>query len=371
MKMKSISITNPPRNMGMENTCKPSGLGRMVLVFLLYLVMSKMNVVYASECQVPVTLNINVSGAYSVQRDAPVGTIITPWYSAEAYPYTTCQFSSSEPLMTEAVAAISTPLNQTVSTDGLEFKIYKTNVDGIGFIIKSSGRESYTDGGWDSSWQGMVAEPDSTSFSGISAGYTINKGRSYTTGLKVEVAFVKYMESKSGAINGGTIAQGMSTYYSDFTQPSAPIVMMSSLVVNTLACSILTPTLTFPLGNIPVSEFGTTVGFTPAETSTQNLGLNCDAGANINVQLNATQNPDASATSVLALDNQGSSGVSGGLGVQLLYNGSPLEIGKNMVLKQSAGGQETFPITARYYQTKTTVTPGDASTSATLSLTYQ
>jgi type 1 fimbria pilin len=141
--------------------------------------------------------------------------------------------------------------------------------------------------------------------------------------------------------------------------------------VSQVACSITTPNLTFPIGDVLNSEFGTTVGYIPAKTSTQNLGLDCDRNANINVTLNGTQNPDVSDASVLALNNQGGSNTAQGVGVQLLYDGNPLVINSKLTLKQSSGGKETFPITARYYQTKNTVTVGEASTSATLTLTYQ
>lgn len=104
---------------------------------------------------------------------------------------------------------------------------------------------------------------------------------------------------------------------------------------------------------------------------TQNLGLNCDSGANINAMLTGIQNPDLSDDSVLALSGQGSEGVASGVGVQLLYNGSPLRLNRNMVLKQTSGGQESLPITARYYQTQKSVSTGTANTSATLILTYQ
>lgn len=137
-------------------------------------------------------------------------------------------------------------------------------------------------------------------------------------------------------------------------------------------CSINTPSLTFPIGDIKAASFGTTVGTIPANAqSTQNLGLNCDYGANINVSLSGVRNPDVANNSVLALTNQGSAGVATGVGVQLLYNGAPLSINNRIVLKRSAGGQETFPLTARYYQTKNTVTTGTANTSATLNITYQ
>lgn len=148
-------------------------------------------------------------------------------------------------------------------------------------------------------------------------------------------------------------------------------IQLSGGSVTQVACSIKTPNLVFPLGDVPVSSFGSTIGFIPGATATQNLGLDCDAGANINISLNGTQNPDNADTSVLALNNQGSAGVADGVGIQLLYNDVPLVLNDRIVLKASLGGLESFPLKARYFQTKTAVTAGDASTNATLQLTYQ
>ena len=56
---------------------------------------------------------------------------------------------------------------------------------------------------------------------------------------------------------------------------------------------------------------------------------------------------------------------------ELLYNGAPLAINSPLLLKRSSGGQETLPLTARYYQTLTSVESGSANATATLNLTYQ
>lgn len=142
--------------------------------------------------------------------------------------------------------------------------------------------------------------------------------------------------------------------------------------IKTLACSINSGPLTFPIGNVPTVNFGSTVGTIPTNAQvTQNLGLTCDAGANINVSLSGTQNPDVADTSVLSLSGQGGAGVAKGVGVQILYNNVPLQLNNKVTLKQSSGGVETFPLVARYYQTKTTVAPGTANATATLNITYQ
>lgn len=73
----------------------------------------------------------------------------------------------------------------------------------------------------------------------------------------------------------------------------------------------------------------------------------------------------------MALTGQGMTGTAKGVGVQLLYNGTPLVLNSRLLLKQSSGGLETLPFTARYYQTLTSVESGAANASATLNLTYQ
>lgn len=178
---------------------------------------------------------------------------------------------------------------------------------------------------------------------------------------------------KTGPITSGYISSGLlARVYGDGDYVTAASYNINGPLINSVACSITTPNLTFPIGDIMVSKFGTAIGTIPSGgQNTQNLGLNCDYNANINVSLSGTQNPDVGTTSVLALTNQGDADVATGVGVQILYNGTVLSRNSNIVLKRSNGGQEMLPITARYYQTKTAVTTGKANATATLNLTYQ
>lgn len=146
-------------------------------------------------------------------------------------------------------------------------------------------------------------------------------------------------------------------------------VFISSFKVTTLACSINAKNISVPLGDVLATKF-TGVGATPVSKGF-NVGLNCDANAKVNVSLSGTANADIANSDILALTNAGTAGVADGLGVQILYNGSPLKRDTNLLLKTSAGGVETFPFAARYYQTKSAVKPGKANATATLNLTYQ
>jgi type 1 fimbria pilin len=148
--------------------------------------------------------------------------------------------------------------------------------------------------------------------------------------------------------------------------------MDASSQVNVLSCSISSQALNFNLGTVSAAEFGPSAGFTPSHTDTQSLGLNCNPGANINVELKGIPNPDAGAdASVLALTGQGGDNIADGVGVQLLYNNAPIQLNARLMLKQSSAGLESFPIMARYYQTKSQVKAGEANATATLDITYQ
>lgn len=156
-----------------------------------------------------------------------------------------------------------------------------------------------------------------------------------------------------------------------YVKKEADIHMSSSLHVLSDQCTLTSDTMAFDIGNVGASQFANSVGYSPEKNAIKNLNLSCDANANINITLNGERNPDSSDNSVLALSNQGQSGVADGVGIQILYNGLPLEINQMLELKRSEGGQESFPITARYFQTKNQVTPGSANATATINLTYQ
>lgn len=141
--------------------------------------------------------------------------------------------------------------------------------------------------------------------------------------------------------------------------------------ITVLACTIPSGTnLAFPIGDVQADQF-TQLGTHSQESSTADLKRDCDANADINVTLTGAQNPDTTDDSVPELSNQGDERVAAGIGVQLLYNDTPLELNKMLNLKRSAGGLESFPITARYIQTKDKVRAGQANATATLNLTYQ
>lgn len=282
-------------------------------------------------------------GNMIVQRDAPVGTIIGSFRTMQVQAImVSCSPSGTRYAYFDYMGAVA-----------ISPGLYQTNIPGVGIYQENA--DTHARSYISTSSTSTMGTPG---FNGI-----IN----IWPGADSNIVFIK-----TGSIVSGFLQPGMISHQvvADDGGTMREIDLAGGSVTQ-VACSIKTPNLVFPLGDVPISSFGSTIGFIPDVSTTQNLGLDCDAGANINVSLNGTQNPDSSDASVLALNNQGGSDVARGVGIQLLYNDVPLSLNNNIVLKNSPGGVETFPLKARFIQTQTTVTAGDASTNATLQLTYQ
>lgn len=289
----------------------------------------------------PYTTTLN-PGDIIVQRDTPVGTVIatvtTPSPRTGGV-WNNCINGGGTNYYYMSMFPTPSPVSG----------YYNTNIPGVGVAV-----------GYSTAIPASFRSPANAQFtaaSGISNAYPL-----YLT-------FVKTGDIVSGRLSSGLLAYA---YADGSPSVKGVTVNINGNAITQVACSITTPNLTFPIGDVLASAFGTAVGTIPSGAqNTQNLGLNCDAQANINASLSGTQNPDVGTGSVLALTGQGNSNVAKGVGVQILYNGSPLVLNNRIVLKRSSGGQEALPLTARYYQTKTSVTTGIANASATLNLTYQ
>lgn len=197
--------------------------------------------------------------------------------------------------------------------------------------------------------------------------YRVN-GTIDIAGTKTTMAIVVTGEVTSGQLPAGRYGlwtAGGSTPYVIIRE----ITLTRPVQITKLPCEITTPSIQVPLEDVQGSEL-TAIG-TVLKPQTFNVGLECDAGANISVEMNGIPNTDTSAEGVLQLTNAGSAGMATGVGIQILYMNAPIPFNTALQLKQSAGGQESFPFVAQYYQTKNPVTPGEANATMTLNMTYQ
>lgn len=297
---------------------------------------------HAGSCTsvTPQTTTVSLP-AITVARDTPPGTILSSAKTGSAGVYGQ---GCTTPLTLSAEMQYSTSLSQFGN------HVYDTNIPGVG--IRFDQGEFYFD------------SPATIASENI--GTNIN----YCCGTVQLVA--------TGKIASGTLAPGpLGTIsilgYDNIYWPGVTINLQSEVKVTALACTLNTPQLSFDLGSIAADSFGNSPGFTPDKTATKALQMVCDAGVNVNVTLSGTQSPDSGDNSILALSGQGGSSVAQGVGVQLLYAGTPLALNQTVNLKKTAGAgeSESFDLTARYIQTQNTVKAGQANATAVLNITYQ
>lgn len=294
-----------------------------------------------ATCTAIGTINKTINfGNVVVQRDTPVGTVIATTYSSATGMTASCTAPNGyeyDKMMYQG--GVSTNISQ----------VYQTNIPGVGIY------------GYHDSARWVFLNPSNSQYISIASGGSQNDyGQTFQL-------------IKTGAITSGTLARSVVAQVSYDGSPNTPgiVINMGSGTVTQVACSINTPNVNVPLDPMLSSSFtaiNSTLGAKPFT-----IGLSCDAGARINASLSFTQNAETSNNSVIALTGAGTSSVATGVGIQLLYGGTILTNNNNIVLKTSTGGQE-FPagaFTARYFQTKSTVTTGDANATATLNLTYQ
>ncbi|WMT16051.1 fimbrial protein [Serratia fonticola] len=243
--------------------------------------------------------------------------------------------------------------------------IYATSVSGIGFTLGASQNDAST-----VYWlPSTSASPLDGNVNQIAMVAIQNSNFSSSRG-SANIKLYKTGPINSGVLSGkvGSFIIGSSVAGGGGWATEVPI-NISAINVTVLACTLNTPSISVPLGDVQAGLFtgvGSTLG-----TKSFNLGLNCSAGARVNVSMSGIQNADTVNTSVLALTGAGNTNVAKGVGTQILYNGTPMKLGENLLLKTSAGGVETLGFQARYYQTLANVVPGQANTSATLNITYQ
>ncbi|MGK9175803.1 hypothetical protein KXR87_21705 [Yokenella regensburgei] len=155
---------------------------------------------------------------------------------------------------------------------------------------------------------------------------------------------------------------GLGVLYSTLNISDSPDVKVPGCV---------TPSLSVPLGKHPQSEFSG-IGSTSASTAFTFAINNCDAGLNA---VKYTFKP----ASGITLENsglptqhitvKGGPGTASGIGVQVLYANDTL-VPFNTAVSTTVGSH-TIPMKARYIQTASDITSGDADSALEFTMTYQ
>lgn len=177
---------------------------------------------------------------------------------------------------------------------------------------------------------------------------------------------------KIGNINAGIVpsfgvaATILRNNKSTWLSPES-LVALSAFNVTVSACTVTTPTITVAMGDIKTSAF-TGIG-SNAGTKNFAIELNCVASAKVALKLDATGVPNT--RGVMALSPSTSPPAATGVGIQLLNGINPVTFGIPIVITNSTpSGAYSIPLSARYYQTQSTITPGLANGTATFTITY-
>lgn len=269
----------------------------------------------------------------AVQRDLPVGTVV--WQQTVK--------TAGMPLP-DGCSGVSDSRQITFGQEsGIlsgRSPVYSTRIPGIGYAIASG--DEFNDV-WPATRNLLEKVDELTTIS----------FRLVVTG-QVSSGVLSAGEYARRAINGQTVQQ---------------VVLQDAAPLTRIACELSSSReVVVPLGDVPRTRF-TGVGSTQGDRLFQ-LGLLCDAGAQVNIQFDG-EIDSSGIPGVLALLNTGGSGIASGIGVQMLYNQSPIKLGERLPLETAQGGLRSYSFTARYYQTKPKVTSGEANSVATFSLTYQ
>ena len=158
---------------------------------------------------------------------------------------------------------------------------------------------------------------------------------------------------------------------SSYQSPEA-LIQSTEFKIRSYGCTLSNTAITVPMGtvnssNFPSSSYGVTM---PAKSFS--IPLACDVGTAVKLQIDS----GASGTvdyrqGVLMLDPSTSGTAATGVALQILRNGSPLTIGSQISIgSPSATGVFDIALSARYFRSAGTVTAGQASASATFTLTY-
>ncbi|SFM22566.1 fimbrial protein [Variovorax sp. OV329] len=296
------------------------------------------------------------AGTRMIPPDAPVGSIVIPKIGTQTAYSMACPGDSNQ----DRDAFVTF---QVVSAPVAGYSdVYPTNLAGLGVkyhFATNSGT------GCGMPFDQTISNSSYAITCHILAGTTF----SWSWGSSVE--FIK-----TGTISAGSLTSlpAVTMSYSLNNQAGSwPLTIMYTGAFNgsvsMAACA--TPNVSVDLGKHKTSEFAGVGSHASSKGFTISLN-SCPTGINvIKYRLDSVTPSPTTDSSVVALD---SSSTAKGIGVQLLdAGGNPFPVGTAMTFAgyDTAGGNFSIPLNARYYQTSSPIAPGTANTSVTFTMSYQ
>ncbi|MFP2466829.1 fimbrial protein [Pseudescherichia vulneris] len=236
--------------------------------------------------------------------------------------------------------------------------VYNTGVSGIGITLINSAGVRISGGG---------AGCDTRN---TPLGYISNTSAK-TYSISMTLALVK----TSATVGTGSLVQaqtkfGIGIYATGYglgSNTDSSVSYAGTINYRAISCAVST-LIPVPLPKVPRADFNG-IGSTAGDKNFT-VPVTCNSPANVSAYMTSAgylSKPNG----VLALTS--ATGNAGGVGIQVMYNGSPVAFDSyfNVGSIISAGGTLNIPFVARYYQAASPVTPGIANATATITMAYQ
>lgn len=236
--------------------------------------------------------------------------------------------------------------------------VYETGIAGIGYGLAGYVSECRTLKWINGEEAKILSDKNSVLFCdgkyGNSAYIFVAKANFYKTAEKIESKEIPLLKL------------GETVLVVDGKTQKALNVNLAGGVVTTSGCFINNRDLQVMMGQIGKNQFagqGTT-----ANAQNVDISITCPQQVKVALTMDSQFIQNAE-NGLLDISKDGSANAEG-IGIQLLYNGSPLKLQQPISIGDIVGSYY-IPLQARYYQSGPTIKPGTANSTATFNLTYQ
>lgn len=334
-----------------------------ILTTLVFVVLGMFSrTVLAWDCTTTTTSMTVSPQNITISRNLPVGAVIGTQVVTPTINAFSC-FDSDQGIISSQVFGVKA--NGTFDSMVNGQRVYKTNVDGIGYAI--SGSTTICAGG------SAVVTGTNTIWGDINTAKLCENTSgmvSPTLNGTVTVTFYKTAtETGSGTITASNVGALVLLNNLVLWQKPEANVSINTFTVTTTGCNLATTSIPVDMRDVDKNTFSGK-GSTPGDAYTQsfNLPMNCNAGTKVSVKMEGSIF-DASRG---VINTTSGNNAATGVGIQLLYNNLPMVLGSDIsVGTSSTGGSFSVPLKARYYQTGDTITTGTANGVLSFTVTYQ
>lgn len=292
-------------------------------------------------------------GSATLSPLAPVGSIIGSEFSTSLVGplgATLAPSSTNKPPY-YITFTVQKPVVANISYNGAT--VYQTDYSGIGLAVWG---DSYTSGP-----KVLLSNTTTAGSYSKNLNFAFIKTGTVTASGGLTVNLFSQMAIQCQNSSGATITSP--TYDNSTTS-----IMMSQLI--TPACAVTSTAINVPLGDIKRTVFTGIGSSSPAQSFS--IPLSCVKSSKVSISIAPGASGAYNATTGVINIDPATSGVKAtGVGIQLLYNNAAIPLNTAQSV-ESVTGEGTFnvPLSARYYQTASTVTAGSANGTATFVMTY-